>query len=110
MKGTMARDAIAADRDSSSHREASHSHPSTAQRGCGHPEKVKLRQQLAEHPFGALERWGAGPLLVSRLEESRHRNEFECDGLQSEASDQHLRRTEVCFAHHDVGQKGVEIN
>ena len=27
-----------------------------AQRVCQHPEKVKLRQQLAEHPFGTLKR------------------------------------------------------
>lgn len=43
-----------------------------AARVAAHPEKMKLRKQLCEHPFGTLKRWfGYGYFLVKGLEKVR---------------------------------------
>lgn len=43
-----------------------------AARVAAHPEKMKLRKQLCEHPFGTLKRWfGYSYFLVKGLEKVR---------------------------------------
>ena len=50
-----------------------------AARVAAHPEKMRLRKQLCEHPFGTLKRWfGYSYFLLNGLEKVRGEWELKC--------------------------------
>jgi len=69
-----------------------------------HPEIVKLRQPLAEHPSHVETGVQSGLLLVTRVRQSESRDELERVGLQLEAGDQHLGCAEVARSPESQGR------
>ena len=52
------------------------------------PEKMRLRRQTVEHPFGTIKSWmGSTHFLMKRLEERTHRNGAARSGLHHETGD-----------------------
>ena len=78
-----------------------------------HPEKMTMRRQTAEHPFGTIKCWmGATHFLTKKAAESGNRDGAQCARIQHEARDGDHRRGRAAGSLGDLsrGMLCIQIN